>query len=344
MNQIKSHSKNIMSNLLKMQEIGVLAITVLFIIIINMINPAFSSFSNITNVLRSTGFYLIIAVGVTFVFIGGGLDISVGSTLAVGSTIASLCLKAGMSIPLAMLLAILTGTAIGYFNGIVIQKMKISALIVTLGTMYAGRGIVYILTKGIAVYPLPAEFLKLEQQAIFGIPKVIIIAFILVAIAHVVLTKTTFGRSVYAIGGNMEAARLSGISSTRIGIATYAMTGALAALSGIMMASRLGSGQAGIGQGLEMNIIAAVIIGGTSINGGAGTALGTAVGALFMNILENSMTLMKISVYWQNLIIGLILIIAAILDQVRNNQAMKSKSNDNKKSEKSSKTVNSAAS
>ncbi|MGI6546411.1 MAG: ABC transporter permease [Fastidiosipilaceae bacterium] len=322
-NKEKKRGQGLLSTFWNVQESGVVVVTVLFVILITIVNSAFMSSANLTNVFRSTGFTLVTAIGMTLVFISGGLDISVGSTLAVGSTVTALGVKAGQPPVLAIILGLLSGLVIGMFNGITIISLKIPPLIVTLGTQYAGRGIVYVLTEGVAVYPLTKEFQRLEQGNVFGIPQIALIAFMLAIIAHIVLTRTTFGRSVYAVGGNKEAARLSGINLNRVSIACYAITGVCAAFAGIMMASRLGSGQASSGEGYEMTVIAAVIIGGTSATGGAGTILGTTIGALFMNILENSMTLMRISVYWQKIVLGLILILAVIFDQYKRNRAMR---------------------
>lgn len=316
-------SKGIFSKFWKMQESGVLIATIVFVIVVVCINSAFLSKSNIFNVLRSSGFTLLTALGMTLVFISGGLDISVGSTLALGSTVSAIAAKAGLPVPIALLLGCVAGLAVGLFNGLTIISLQIPPLIVTLGTMYAGRGVVYILTKGVAVYPLPKNFQALEQTTFLDIPMIVVVSFILAIIAHVVLTKTTFGRSVYAVGGNIESARLSGIRIKGTSIATYAITGVCAALTGVMMAARLGSGQASTGEGFEMTVIAAVIIGGTSANGGSGTILGTVIGAIFMNVLENSMTLMKVSVYWQKVVIGMILIGAVVLDQYKRKRAMK---------------------
>lgn len=321
---MNKRKNNLFSKFWNMQESGVLLATVVFVVIVICVNPVFISRANIMNVLRSSGYTLITALGMALVFIGGGMDISVGSTLACGSAISALAAKAGLPAAAAVLLGCLIGLAIGTFNGLTIVKLGIPPLIVTLGTMYAGRGLVYVLTKGVAVYPLPKNFQAIEQTNVFGIPMIVILGLILTIIFHVLLSKTTFGRSVYAIGGNIESARLSGIRIHLVSIMTYAVTGALAALTGVMMAARLGSGQASSGEGFEMTVIAAIIIGGVSANGGSGTILGSVVGAIFMNVMENSMTLMKISVYWQKIVVGLILILAVILDVGKRKRAIRS--------------------
>ncbi|MBR2189507.1 MAG: ABC transporter permease [Eubacterium sp.] len=315
--------ENAFKRFLKMQESGVILVTIAFVIFVTIINSSFITGSNLVNVFRSSGFTLITGLGMTMVFIAGGLDISVGSTLAVGGTVSAMAAKAGAPVFVAVLLGLLVGFIIGIFNGLIVVYLKISPIIVTLGTQYIGRGIVYILTKGVAVYPLPKTFQALEQTYIFNIPMIVIIAVILSVIAHIAMTKTTFGRSLYAVGGNVEAARISGIKTQATSMAAYVITAVCAAFTGVMMSARLGSGQASTGEGFEMTVIACVIIGGTSANGGSGTVLGTVIGALFMNILENSMTLMKISVYWQKVVIGLILIGAVILDQYRKERSIR---------------------
>jgi ribose transport system permease protein len=220
----------------------------------------------------------------------------------------------------SILLGCAAGFLLGLTNGLVVIKFRIPPLIITLGMMYMARGIVYIITKGVPIYPLSQEFQAIEQQDVFGIPKVVIISLILSVIAHIFLTHTTTGRSIYAVGGNKEAANLSGISMNRINIICYCIVGTLAAATGVIMASRLGSAQPSAGTSYEMTVIAAVIIGGTSTSGGSGTILGTLIGALFMNILANAMTIMKVSVYWQNFVIGFVLVLAVIMDQVKKDQ------------------------
>jgi ribose transport system permease protein len=306
-----------------LKESGIIITTVLFGVIISTVNPVFISSVNIVNVLRSTGYTLIIALGMTLVLILQGLDLSVGSVLGLGGCIAGLAMKS-LNLPIvpAILLGCASGFLIGLINGLVIIKFKIPPLIVTLGMMYMARGIVYIVTKGVPIYPLSQEFQSIEQVPVFGIPKIVILAAVLSVIAHVFLTRTTIGRSIYATGGNKEAANLSGINMNKINLVCYCIIGTLAAATGVIMASRLGSAQPSAGTSYEMTTIAASIIGGTSTSGGSGTILGTITGALFMNILSNAMTVMKISVYWQNFVIGFILVLAVIMDQVKKDRMM----------------------
>ena len=318
------HHKNLLKRILNMKEMGVILPTLLFVIVIQCINPVFLSWDNIVNVLRATGFTLITALGMTLVLVSGGLDLSIGSVLAVGSTLCGVGLTAGLPIPISLVVGIVSGLLLGMVNGLIIVHFKIPPLIMTLGMLYMARGIVYIITQGTPIYPLPKAFQAIEQEISLGIPNVVYISLILALVLSFILKNTVFGRKVYAIGGNTEAARLSGINIGRTYVSIYALTGALAALTGVIQASRLGSAQPSAGTGYELTVIAAVIIGGTSTYGGVGTILGTTVGALFMNILTNSMMLMRVSAFWQNLVIGFILILAVIIDQLNRERKFKS--------------------
>jgi len=309
---------NSLEKVWNLQESGIIVPTIIFAIFVQFVNPVFLSAQNITNILRQSGFILIPAIGMTLVLIAGGLDLSVGSVLGLGSFAVGFCMvKLNLPIWLSIIAAILAGIAIGLINGKIIVKFNIPPIIMTLGMMYMARGLIYVSTKGLPIYPLPKQFQAIEQNTIFVLPTIVIICLILCIVFHIVLTRTTFGRSVYAIGGNPEAAKLSGININNVKIKVYAISGMMAAIAGIIMASRLGSAQPNTGETYEMNVIAACIIGGTSTFGGRGTILGTTVGALLMSMLANSMTLMKVDVYYQKLVIGAVLVIAVIIDQYK---------------------------
>ena len=303
---------------LHMQEGGIIIATIMFAIVVTLRNEVFISPANLLNVMRSTGFTLIVTIGMTYVLIVGGLDLSVGSVLGLSGTVCAMMLVAGVPMPLAILGGIATGMLVGFFNGAIIVLAGIPPLIVTLGMQFMARGAIFVLTEGRPVFPLPREFQAIEQNAIIGrLPNIIIIALILAIIAHIILKWTPFGREVYAVGGNVEAARISGVNINKVRFSVYALTGALAGVAGVMLTARLGSAQATAGVGFELTVIAAAIIGGTSTFAGVGTILGSVIGALFMQILSNSMTLMRIDVYWQNLVIGAILILAVAVDQYK---------------------------
>lgn len=300
----------------RMKEIGIIIPTIILALIAQIFNPVFLSSGNLMNLLRTTSFTLIPALGFTFILIVAGLDLSVGSSMALGGVITGLSLQAGVPLLVSFLLGILGGVCIGLVNGLVIQIFLIPSLIMTLGMDYIARGIVNIITKGVPVYPLPEVFQNLEQSDLWGIPTIVLIAAGFAFIAHFILKYTTFGRELCAVGGNREAARLAGIDVVRVSVIAYILVAVLSAFSGIMVSSRLGSAQPGLGEGQALTVAAAAIIGGTSMFGGSGTIIGTVIGCFFMNGLANSMTLLKVSVFWQKLTIGLILILAVIVDQL----------------------------
>jgi Ribose/xylose/arabinose/galactoside ABC-type transport systems, permease components len=305
------------------QESSIILASVVYIIFVTCVNPVFLSGANIFNVLRAMGFTLITVVGMAFVLITGGLDLSVGSVLALGGVIAGMASKAGVPVPLAILMGILVGGMIGCINGFIIVKAQIPPLIVTLGMQYVARGMVSVLTEGVPIYPLPKEFMMIEQIKVFSVPMVVVVAIVIAIIGHVVLAKTPFGRSVYALGGNEDAARISGINVQKTKFMVYVITSTLASLAGVFMAARLGSAEAAAGNGYELTVICGAIIGGISTFGGMGSIIGASIGALFMEILTNSLTLMKVSVYWQNMVVGAILILAVLLDQYKRQLILK---------------------
>ncbi len=309
---------DILKMLLRRQESGIAIPLIILMAVITVINPVFLTFENIIHVLRGTSFIFIICITMTLVLISAGLDLSVGSVLNLGGIIAGLAIiRLGLPVWLSIVVGILTGTLVGFVNGLIITRFKIPSLIVTLGMMYFARGVVQVLTKGRPVYPLPDEFNIIGQGDIAEIPFVVIVAVVLAVIAHIVLTQTAFGRAVYAVGGNTETARLSGIRVNRIRLIVYMFCSSAAALSGVLLTARLAVGQANYGVGYELRVIAACIIGGTSMFGGIGTVLGSALGAIFLEVVANGMVLTKISVFWQNIVIGAIIVIAVGIDQYK---------------------------
>lgn len=301
------------------QESSIVIATIVYVIFVTCINPTFLSTGNIFNVLRTTGFTLITVVGMSLVLITGGLDLSVGSVLALGGVITGMMCKAGVPV----LFAIIAGVLVGGINGLIIVKAGIPPLIVTLGMQYAARGLVSVLTQGVPIYPLPEGLMKIEQTRIFNIPMVVIVAVMIAVIGHILLSKAPFGRAIYALGGNEEAAKISGINTKKTKFSVYVITSTLAALAGVFMAARLGSAEAAAGSGYELTVICGAIIGGISTFGGMGTIIGASIGALFMEVLTNSLTLMRVSVYWQNLVVGVILVLAVLLDQYKRQLILK---------------------
>ena len=317
--------KTIATRFVHRQESSVIIALVVYVLFVSMVNNVFISSGNIFNIFRSSGFALISISGTALVLIIGGLDLSIGSVLALGGVVSGLVAKSGAPIVVAILAGILVGSCIGLINGFVIVKMRVPPLIATLGMQFAARGLVSVITKGVPVYPLPKSFTSIEQFKLFGsIPLVVVVALLIAVLFHVILNHTAFGRFVYAVGGNDEAAKISGINIGRIKFLVYLISSSLAALAGVLMAMRLGSGEAAVGTGYELTVICGAVIGGISIMGGAGTIFGAILGGLFMEVLTNSLTLMRISVYWQQLVVGTILILAVVLDQYKRELMLRS--------------------
>lgn len=319
----KTVLKRITRKFLQTQESSIIIVTILYMGFVACINPVFISGDNLLNVLKSTGYTLITVVGMAMILITGGLDLSVGSTLALGGIVTGLACTAMIPVPIAIVMGVATGTVIGFINGYVIVKAGVPPLIMSLGMMYAVRGLVSVLTLGVPIYPLPKELMAIDQINLVGIPMVVIVALVVAAIGHITLSGATFGRAVYALGGNAETARICGINTSRVMLMVYVITGSLAALSGVFMAARLGSAEAAVGTGYELKVICGAVIGGVSTFGGIGSIVGATIGALFMEILTNSLTLMRVSVYWQGLVVGIILILAVLSDQYRRRLILK---------------------
>lgn len=303
-------------NLSKFQSIIGL---VIFSIVVSLINDRFMTGSNILNILRQTSINSIIAAGMTFVIITGGIDLSVGATLALSGAVVAMLISLGYSPIVAIVAALAVGGGIGFFNGIVIAKGKLQPFIVTLATMTVFRGITLVFTDGKPIsagYEKNAEFLSSIGNGYFiGIPIPIIIMILVFIIGFYVLTQTTVGRYVYSLGGNEEATKLSGVNTDRIKIMVYTISGVLAALAGIIITARLSSAQPTAGSGYELDAIAAVVLGGTSLAGGVGSILGTVTGALIIGVLNNALNLMNVSSYYQLLAKGIVILIAVLLDR-----------------------------
>ena len=306
-----------MEKIKKFDQLGIVVVLVALVLIVGFNNSVFFSSDNIINIFRSTSFVFLIGIAMTFVLITGGLDLSVGSVMAMGGILSAMAATNGMPLLISVIIGLAFGFGIGLVNGILIVKLNIPALIVTLGMMYVCEGLVLIITQGKPVYPLPDDFKLMGQGSVGPIPNVVVISAVIAVIASIVLLKTRYGRSVYAVGGNRETTRLAGININMVQISVYILCSMAAALAGILMAGRLNSAQPSAGSGYELTVIAAVIIGGTSMFGGSGNVLGTLIGALLMTVIENGMLLMKISAYWQSLVIGVIIIFAVGLDQYR---------------------------
>ena len=292
-------------------------ILVVLCLVLALKTPYFLTTDNLLNVLRSISMQGIIAFGMTLVIIVGEIDLSVGASVSfMGCLIAWLTQK-GLPIPVGIPLTVALGYLQGAFIGLMRTRYLVPSFITTLALLTGLKGAALELTGGFSITSFPYWFAFLGSGYVAGIPFPAIVLLVTFVCFHLLMKYSAFGRAVYAVGGNPEAARLSGINVARVKTQTLALTGALAALSGIMLASRINSGTPDAAQGWELDVIAAVIIGGTSLSGGAGTIWGTLVGILFTGILTNGMTLLDVPSYRQFVIRGLLIFVAVLLNRAR---------------------------
>lgn len=293
------------------------ALVVVFIVL-SFISPVFLTLNNLTNIIEQTTVTAIIAIGMTFVIITAGIDLSVGSTAAIAGVIGvSLIVNQGISWPLAVILGTLVGGAVGLGNGLLITVANLNPFIATLGMMSVIRGLDYISTNGQVVFGVPDAFGVLGSGNIAGIPVPLILLVIIAVLAHLLLSRTRLGRYTCAIGSNREAALLSGIPVRNYLIAVYIILGLLAGFGGMIASSRVYSGQPNFGLGLELDVIAAAVIGGASLFGGQGTILGTLIGAFLIALIRNGSVLLDVNTFYQQVIIGAVIWLAVFWDQFR---------------------------
>ncbi|NMD69314.1 ribose ABC transporter permease [Bacillus sp. DNRA2] len=279
-------------------------------IFFSLFTEEFFTGTNISNIIRQVSINGILAVGMTFVILTGGIDLSVGSVLALTGTImAGLMINVGLPPILAVLIGILLGALLGYINGIFVSYARIPAIIVTLAMMEAARGVALLYTGGYPLSGLPSSFAFIGRGYLFEvIPMPAVIMILVFIVAYIILNHLPFGRHIYAIGGNEEAVRLSGVKVKRIKTLVYLISGITASISGLIMTARLSSGQPMAGEGYELDAIAAVVLGGTSIAGGRGHIFGTLLGALLMGVLSNGLNLMGVSPHVQRVLKGVIIV------------------------------------
>ncbi len=271
--------------------------------------------SNITNVFTQVSTNAIIAVGMTFVILTGGIDLSVGSTVAISGAFAASIIKSTNNVFLAIIVAGIVGIVIGLINGLLISKGKLQAFIATLATMTIFRGATLVFTNGTPISKLSESFVNIGNGKLGFIPIPVVITVIVFIIAVYVLTQTRFGRYLYALGGNEDSARLSGINTNKIKTLVYVISGFASSIAGVIIASRIGSASPNAGTGFELDAIAAVVIGGTSLAGGEGRITGTLIGALIIGVLNNGLNLMNVSPFYQSIVKGLVILIAVLLDK-----------------------------
>jgi len=293
------------------------SVLVLFIAL-SVLSPYFLTIQNLSSVCRQTAVINIIALGMTLIMISGGIDLSVGSVMAFAGICGTMLLESGHSLVLSVAGAMLGGAAWGLLNSALITLLKISPFIATLGTMGAARGVTLVITDGMPVVNLPSSFGRLGDGNIFRVvPVPLAILVVLALLTGFILKYTRTGRYAYAIGSNIEAARYAGIPIRRYLLIIYTFGGALAGLAGMVEASRLVTGQPTAGQGYELSVIAAVVIGGASLSGGEGTVAGTIAGAFLMGLISNGSNLLGVSPFWQQVLIGTVIVLAVAVDELR---------------------------
>jgi len=301
------------------KKYGVIVVLSLLIGIFSLLSPAFLTVTNIINIARQVSMLGIVSVGVTFVMISGGMDLSVGAQVSlVGMISAWSMLHMGISPVLAAFLGIFTGVFLGFLNGFIAIRMKIHPLIVTLASMTIFRGISYIICGGLPIFGFPESFTVLGQGYLGVIPIPVIVLVLAVILGSFILNSTYFGRYFYAMGGNEEAARLSGISINKLKVAVYTISGFFAGISGVILLSRVNSAQPNAATGYEFDVMTAAVLGGISIKGGEGKIIGVFIGVLIMGVLSNGLILMNVGDYYQNVIKGLVLILAVAFDSMQN--------------------------
>jgi ribose/xylose/arabinose/galactoside ABC-type transport system permease subunit len=302
------------------RKTGIFWVLLLLLIIMSFVSPVFMTHRNMLNVMKQTSITGILGVGMTFVLISGGIDLSVGSIMAIAGVISASTAIAANGIPFAVTFAtaIAVGILCGLVNGLGVAYITFPPFIMTLGMMTAAKGAALVYTNGRPIFGLSEAFVDVANGSWLGITNLIWFFVLVIVVGWFVLRKTVFGRHVYAIGGNRDAARLSGINVKRHLLMIYVISGMLAGLAGLLMCSRITSGNATIAdRGYEMNAIAAAVIGGVSMNGGSGSVLGTLVGALILTIIQNSFDIMNINPFYQFIFQGTIILLAVFLD-IRN--------------------------
>ncbi|MCA0984257.1 ribose ABC transporter permease [Halobacillus yeomjeoni] len=300
-----------------LSKLGPLIGLILIMTILGFMSENFFTVNNLLNLLRQISINALIAFGMTFVILTGGIDLSVGSILAFGSALTAGMLASGMDPLLAVFIGLLAGLAMGAFNGLIITKGKVAPFIATLATMTIFRGATLVYTDGRPITGLSDSFAfeMIGRGYVFGIPFPGILMIIIFFILFLLLRKTVFGRQVYAVGGNEEASILSGIKADRVKIWVYSLTGMLSVLAGIILTSRLNSAQPTAGTMYELDAIAAVVLGGTSLAGGRGRIVGTLIGALIIGVLDNGLNLLNVSSFYQQIVKGGVILLAVLLDR-----------------------------
>ena len=303
-----------------LKKSGALIGLVALFAIIACLNSSFVEPGNLKNLLRQVSINALISFGMTFVILTGGIDLSVGSILALSSALMGSLIVGGMNPIVAIIVACVIGTGLGAVNGVIVTMGRVAPFIATLATMTVFRGLTLVYTNGNPISGLTEDqgFLDFGQGYFFGIPVPAVVMLIMFAILHFILTKTPLGRKIYAVGGNEKVSFIAGIKIERIKIFCYSVTGMLCGLAGAILTSRLNSAQPTAGTGYELDAIAAVVLGGTSLSGGKGRIVGTLIGALIIGTLNNGLNILNVSSFYQQVVKGIVILLAVLADRNHN--------------------------
>ena len=309
-------NKKLMS---KMQDMGALIALVLLVFVISIISPEFRTIDNFLSLMRQSSINGFIAFGMTCVILTDAIDLSVGSVLALSTALCAAFIKGGMPVGIAILLSLIIGTVLGSVSGVLVTKGRLQPFIATLITMTVYRGLTQIFMNGKPISGLGDSLLLkfIGRGSVFGIPVPVILFVLIFILFTFVLEKTTFGRRIYSTGSNAVSAKLAGVNTGRTKLAAYAISGCMAALSGLILLSRLSSAQPTLGDGFELDAIASVALGGTSMSGGRGRIWGTFVGVLIIAVLNNGLNILGVSSYYQSVVKGIVILVAVLSDRKR---------------------------
>jgi ribose transport system permease protein len=298
-------------------KIGLIIALIAVVIIFSIFNHNYFTYTNMMNILTAASLTGLVAIGESFLVIAGLVDLSAGSVAAFASVLVAVLLAKGFGFGLSILIAIISGILVGYINALAINKVKLEPFIATLATMSIVRGFAYIICSGNPIYISNKTTINFGRNRILGIPYPVIVLILMFIIFGIILAKTRFGRSIYVIGGNKQAARLAGLKPEKISSILFMITGALAALGGIILAARMNSGQPAAANGLEFDAITAAVLGGIAFSGGVGTIFGTVLGVLILQGFNTGLIMMNVPSFWQLVAKGMLLVVALTFDHIR---------------------------
>lgn len=302
-------------------EGSLIFILIALVIFLSLTSEAFLTIRNLSNLGRQTAINGIVALGMTFVIISGGIDLSVGAVVGLAGMVAAVLMSKGVDITVSILAALAISAVVGAVNGLVIFKGRVPPFIATLGTMTVIRGIIMLISGAAMVAGLPRAFTMFSQTDYLGVPSLILVWALFVVIAFIIARWTVFGRNVYTIGSNKEAARLSGINVGWVTIGVYMLCAVFAGVAGVLFTSRIANGVPTAGQGYELEAIAAAVIGGASLSGGEGSVFGTVIGAIIMQLLRNGGNLLGVNPFILEILIGVLIVVTVLLDQRSKNRS-----------------------